>query len=179
MQPARTAKVGTGLVLVLLTSGVAWHDCLLLAGSAVLGGRLFLVYMDSTAPWEGWRAAIRCMTAGAFAVLAACALVLLVAGNWRGWWDIRHEESATPLLLLAVAGAACCLLRGEASAALNEAAFWLPLLAAAWTATFAQSHGLPAAPCVFALVIAGLLGHVGWRLARDSASGLMQEGDMR
>lgn len=179
LQPTRTAELGTGVVLVLLAAGMAWRDCLLIAGSAVLGVRLFFIYMDSAAPWEGWRAAIRCVTAGAVVVLAAGALLLLVAGNGWGWWDMAHRGPADSLGWLAGAGIVCCSMRQTQTEALSEAAFWLLVLAAALTATAAQRHGLPAAPCALVFVVALLLARAGWRLAHDAAAGLLQASDFR
>ena len=176
---ALVSSFGTGLVLTLAVAGVAWRDCLLLAGSVVLGQRLFLGYMDRAAPWEAWRAAMRCVAAGVLAILLSCALLLLVVGAREGWWLMSREQPVASWAMLAVAGAACSGLRTAVAGMLAEGAFWLLVLAAAWVVTIAQSHGVPAAPCVFVIAVAVQVARSGWSLARHTASGLLHAVDGR
>jgi hypothetical protein len=77
--PARAAAIGTGLVIGLVGAGLALRECLLLVGGAMAGVRLYLIYMDSPAPWEGWRAEISCISAGALIALSGAGLALA----WR------------------------------------------------------------------------------------------------
>ena len=54
------AATGTALVLVLSAAAWAWWDCMLLAASAVLALRVFLLSMDQGAPWRPLAAAVNC-----------------------------------------------------------------------------------------------------------------------
>ena len=177
LAPARAAAIGTGLVVGLLSAGLAWHDCLLLAGSAVAGVRLFLIYMDIAAPWDGWRAAISCISAGAVVVLSGAALTLWTFGIWMGWWTIGQVEASTSLTLLAGTALACCWMRS--SGRWLEAAQWFPIIAFAAAAIYARGRGVPTAPCMLALVGAAALIRTGWQLASRSSTGLLQAGARR
>jgi hypothetical protein len=44
--PRHPGSYGLALAAVMTAAGLAWRDCLLLACSAALGYRLFLLWMD-------------------------------------------------------------------------------------------------------------------------------------
>ena len=70
--PAVPTLLGAGAAAAvgLAAAGIAWHDCLLVAASAVAVQRLFIARMDHGAP-EEWRAALRCIEAGLIGLLSA------------------------------------------------------------------------------------------------------------
>jgi hypothetical protein len=175
--PARAAAIGTGLVIGLVGAGLAWRECLLLVGGAVAGVRLFLIYMDSAAPWEGWRAAISCISAGAVIALSGAGLTLWTFGVWMDWWAIGRGGPTTSLALLAGAALSCCWMRSNDR--WLEVGFWLPLLALAGAAAYVQRHGMTAAPCILLLVGAAALIRTGWHLASQTSTGLLQAGARR
>ncbi|ODU57078.1 MAG: hypothetical protein ABT02_18500 [Comamonadaceae bacterium SCN 68-20] len=170
--PARVTAIGTGLVVVLTSAGLAWRDCLVLAGSAVALARLFPIYMESAAPWDGWRAAISCITKGALIALSGLGLGLWALGVRIGWWTSGQTEATVSLPLLVVAGLVCCAMRRGGR--WLEVGLWLAMLGLAASAAYARGHGLPAAPCILALVGAAALMRNGWRLACRTSGDLMR-----
>lgn len=172
LAPVVVASVGSGLVMALTSVGLAWHECLLLAGGAVASVRLFLIYMDSAAPWDGWRAAISCISAGVLIALSGLGLALWTVGVWMGWLGPAGGDVGLSLPLLGLAALVCCALRRAGR--WHEAGFWLPMLALAGAAAYASGHGLPAAPCLLALVGAAALLRTGWQLASQASTELMR-----
>ena len=156
-----------------VAAGLAWRDCVLLGGAGLLAVFAFRQGMQRHAPWQGWRAALRCITVGVAMMLAALGLLLTVVGVVAGWWQPGgvHPGSAG-LLLLAIA-ALLVLFRLEqpqgdgqwragVTASLATAAAWV-----------AADHGLPYAACVFAARVAFWLVRDGWRLSHVLAAELM------
>jgi hypothetical protein len=156
-----------------VSAGLAWRDCVLLAGAGLLAVFAFRQGMQRHAPWQGWRAALRCITAGLAMMLAALGLVLNVVGVAAGWWQPggMHTDSGG-LLLLAIASLLVLFRlehpqgdgqwRAGARASLAAAAAWI-----------AADHGLPYASCAFAAGAALWLVWEGWRLSHDLATELM------
>jgi hypothetical protein len=171
---AFAAAAGWLAASLALTGGLGWRDCVLVATGVALAMQAFRAGMVRQAPWPGWRAALRCTTAGVLSMLAALALVGWVAiFAWVG-------PSAHPLGLapsLGVLGAAGALAWFGRPAALLQgralAGFALALCLAALVEVLARRSGTPAS-CVFALGVAALLAVQGWRLAHGTAHGLWE-----
>ena len=64
MRSSAAKALSVGIVATLSAAGLAWHECVLLAAGAAVGHRLFLWRMDDGAPWDAWRAGVRCLFAG-------------------------------------------------------------------------------------------------------------------
>lgn len=156
-----------------MAAGLAWRDCVLLAGAGLLAVFAFRQGMQRHAPWQGWRAALRCITAGVAMLLAALGLVLNVVGVVVGWWPPGgvHKDSAG-WLLLAIAALLVLFrlerLQGDGQWRAGATATFAA--AAAWVAA---DHGLPFAACLFAAGTALWLVWEGWRLSHDLAAALM------
>ena len=155
------------------TIGVAWRDCVLIACSTLIALHAFHVHMDTGAPWQGWRAAVRCWLMGAGGMMAGLALWVMVGAAWLDWWTPDNDHEVQTLLVLAAAAAACWVSR------LATPNTGLRLLAdvlmpiAVMTALVARANGLQAAPCVFAALTGAGVGLTVWRLNRELASELL------
>jgi hypothetical protein len=168
--------VGIGIVVAMAAAALAWRDCTLLAGTAVLALRVFLIRMDSAAPWRVLSAAVNCLTAGMLASVAGIALMAEVGAAWLGWWQPAAEHPELALSLLAAAAAWCCLSRDSREGAAEELRLWAVLLAGVAFATFARASGIAFAPCIFASGIGLAMLWAGWRLAADTTSTLLRSG---
>lgn len=155
-----------------VAAGLAWRDCVMLAGAGLLAVLAFRQGMQRHAPWQGWRAALHCITAGLAMMLAALGLALYVVGVVAGWWRSGEHTDSAGLLLLAIAALLVLFTlertqgggqwRAGATASLAAAAAWV-----------AADHGLPYAACVFAAGVALWLVRDGWSLAHGLAAELM------
>jgi hypothetical protein len=164
--------------VVLASAGLAWRDCTLLGLAAVAAHRLFLWRMDAGAPWEAWRAALRCLWAGLAAIAAALVLLVFVVGGLAGAWAMRHDPQGPALNLLALGslflGALMLLPSGPQRR--DELLFWAGLLAVAALLTAPGGAGLGFWPCMFSLLICAGLVAAGWRLAHHSTRELLRAG---
>jgi hypothetical protein len=164
--------------VVLASAGVAWRDCTLLALAAVAAHRLFLWRMDAGAPWDAWRAALRCLWAGLAGIAAALALLVFVVGGLAGAWAMRHDPQGPALNLLALGalllGAMMCMPSGPRRR--EELLFWAGVLAVAALLTAPGGAGLGFWPCMFSLLVSAGLVLAGWRLARHSSRELLRAG---
>lgn len=162
--------------VVLVSAGLAWRDCTLLALAAVAGHRLFLWRMECGAPWDAWRAALRCLSAGLAGMAAALALLVFVIGGLAGAWTMRHDPQGPALNLLALGAlllGALMLLPGGPRRR-EELLFWAGLLALAALVTAPGGAGLGFWPCIFTLLVCGGMAAAGWRLAHHSSRELLQ-----
>jgi len=157
--------LAAGLALLF---GVAWRDCVLVACSAWLAVHAFYARMDADAPWDGWRAALRCWLAGVGMLLAAIMLLLMVASAQLGWWSASADVDAELTVLLLAAGIAAFGRLGRPIAPSYAAALGLAAVAAV-TALLLADEGLVFARCVFAGASAVAVASMGWRLARHVA----------
>jgi len=159
-----------------LAIGIVWRDCVLIASSAMLAWHAFHVHMDSAAPWQGLRAALRCWLMGAAGIAAALALWLMVAAAQWDWWAPENDHALQTLFVLAAAAAACWIARpAAAKPGLRPLAdVWVPLTIVA--ALFARAQGWQAAPCVFAAAVGAGVGWAGWRMSRHVAGELLAAG---
>lgn len=179
---ART--LGTSSVVLTAAAGWAWNDCLLLATSAVLGYRLFLLHMDRGAPWSALSAALNALAAGLLVVVAGSALMAGVLAAWLGWWQLAPLSSlssslSSPLawlvwLVPTIAAAGCCLAHQTRAGAAEELRLWLFMLAGLLLATNAYTSGWALAPCLFVTAVGVVMLWAGSRLARTTSSGLLR-----
>ena len=148
--------------------GIAARDCVLIAMSPVFGLYAFNAGMESGAPWQGWRAAIRCWLVGALGLIAASALMVMVVGALVGWWTPANDQPARSLSVLLIATAACWIAHGRMlGSEYMQSLFLAPVVGAA-LAIVANAHELKLAPCVFAVLISIFTAALAWRLARHS-----------
>ncbi len=177
MRPQQLWAVpGTVLAVAMACAGLAWRDCMLLATSAVLAHRLFLLRMNRGAPWRALAAAINAVSAGALAAGAGIALIAAMVAASLGWWNPTSGHPAALMLLLSASAAWCCLARIGRDQALQELRTWVWLFAGAALATKAHRGGLTLAPCLFVSAVAMAMLWAGWRLATQVASALLHAG---
>lgn len=154
---------------LLFAAGVALPDLTLLCGGALLSARAFDAWMTLRGPWDAWRAAIHCVTAGlAFLVLGGLALL---AGVLVSWWPVSSASSSAAVVVLAwalvagIAARAVGVLERAIIAVTGTLA--LSLVAARWQA--------PPAAVQIASVCCGLvLLARGWHLLRHVCFALLQ-----
>jgi hypothetical protein len=179
MSPA----IGFALLLLLptalLAAGAAWQDCIPIALAAAAAHRLFLWRMDRGAPWEGWRAALRCVVAGAAGLAAAVVLAGFVAGGLLGAWPMRHDHTLAMVGLAALGALGLSAAQPDARRRRAEALFWTLLLGSAALAQVAGEAGLGIWPCLYTLAVAAGLAHAGWGLAHGQARRLLDAGQRR
>ena len=99
---------GSASILVLASSlsgrpGLGLDNCIFWALIAIAAYRAFLLKMDLGAPWEGWRAAIRCISAGIVGLLAGLTVLVLAAGALVGAWNFSDRWTASSLALVIAA----------------------------------------------------------------------------
>jgi len=169
--PARRARLLRWTVIGTFGAGVALRDCVLIAASALVALQAFHLHMDANAPWQGWRAALRCTLAGVGGLFAAGALLAMVGTAWMGWWEPRSDHPLLGLLVLALAALACWALpTGERDSRFGAGAAIAML--AGGVALLSASRGWPVALCLFAFATAVLVGGIGWALLRSTAAAL-------
>ena len=84
---------------LLFATGVVWSDLTLLCGGALLSVRAFDAWMTWRGPWDAWRAAIRCASAGlAFLALGGLVLLAVVLLSWR---PVNSAPSSAAVVVLA------------------------------------------------------------------------------
>lgn len=172
--PRHPGSYGLALAAVMTAAGLAWRDCLLLACSAALGYRLFLLWMDRGAPCPPLTAALNALTGGGLAGAAGLALITGIGTAGLGWWHPQAPHGAPAMLLPALAAGWCCAARDSPVDAMHELRVWLWVLGGALLAVEAYGGGLAMAPCLFALAVGVALLWAGWRLARYTTSALLQ-----
>lgn len=94
-----------GLVLVpagLIAAGLLLPDLALLCGGALLSARAFDAWMTLCRPWEPWRAAVRCATAGlAFVVLGGLVLLVVAMAARGSWMPINPARFSVAAVVMA------------------------------------------------------------------------------
>ncbi len=155
-----------------MAAGLAWRDCMLLAGAGLLAVFGFRQAMQRHAPWQGWRAALCCIAAGLVMMLAALGLVLNVVGVVTGWWQSSVHTGSAGLLLLAIA-ALLVLFKLEQPQGDGQWRAVVTASLATVAAWVAADQGMPYAACAFAVGVALWLVREGWRLAHGLAAELM------
>jgi len=148
--------------------GVAWRDCLMLAAAAWLATLAFEGQMARRAPWQAWRAGVRCAGAGLLMLLVGTALVVAMLLAMAGQWlPGRPHPMVLALLALAAIGVGLAqsgrmapqpLARLLAGAAALAAALWL------------DAQGTAAVPCVTGIVVGLFVTRFGWRLLRGAGA---------
>ena len=156
-----------------LAAGLAWRDCVLTASSGLLALHAFYGHMDGHAPWQGWRAALRCWLMGVAGLMAALALVGMVSGVVLGWWAQANDRPVAALATLCAAVGVSWLARRDLPRRGRDHAVALAMLLLAAVALRTHDLGFALAPCLFALTSSALLMVAGWRLAHDTARALV------
>jgi hypothetical protein len=156
-----------GLVTMLAAAGLAWHECVLLAVAMAAALRAFLWRMDVAAPWEAWRAGVRCLSAGLAGLLAAGGLCVLVVTGLLGLWVIRHDHGAMAVGLMTAAAVVFVGVQSSGARRWAEARFWVLLVGAAAFSLIAVDAGYALLPCLVAGGTALWLAVSSWRLARQ------------
>lgn len=177
MHPSTPQLLSLGLVTALAVAGMAWHECVLLAAAAAAAYRLFLWRMDAGAPWDAWRAGLRCLFAGLLGLLVAATLCALIVAGLAGFWAMDHRNGGAVLALLTGAAALIVGIQLDAPGRWAEARLWGILLGGAALAFAAVESGYPMLPCLFTGAVAAWLAWVSWHLARDQASDLLSSGE--
>jgi hypothetical protein len=157
---------------VVLAAGIARFDLALAGGAALLAVRAFSAWMSQRAPWDAWRAAIRCAAAGSGALLLAGLLLLALALALRGLWT-PGTTSATSAAVLVLGWALIAAVDRHA----RSVAEWsivgvVGVLAAVvvWTGWQAPAAAQHAAVALCGLALAAR----GWRLLRFASFALEQ-----
>ena len=173
--PAVPTLLGAGAAAAvgLAAAGIAWHDCLLVAASAVAVQRLFIARMDHGAP-EEWRAALRCIEAGLIGLLSALGLGAMALSALVGWWQPEHPYPNAALALMAGASLVLLALQSGEARFWSELRFWVGIIAMAWLALWLAGRGVAIAPCLLVLGVAALLARSSWLFARVTANGLLE-----
>jgi len=169
--PARRARFLRWTAIGIFGAGIALRDCVLIAASSLVALQAFHLHMNANAPWQGWRAALRCALAGLGGLFAAGALLAMVGSAWMGWWEPRADHPWLGLLVLSLAALACWALPlGDLDPRFGIGAAIAML--AGGVAIFSASRGWPLALCLFAFATAALVGGIGWTLLRSTAAAL-------
>ena len=163
--PGKLPWVTAAAVLVM---GIAMRDCVLSAMSVVFGFHAFYADIESCAPWQGWRLALRCWLMSLFGLIAALALAVMVIGALLGWWTPANDQPQQALMVLVLALAACWIAQGR----IPEFEYSTLVLPAAVTmaaiALMAKANDLALAPCIFAMLTSIGVAAAAWRLARHT-----------
>lgn len=175
---AALAHAGPWLAAASLGAGIARHDCALIAATGPLALAAFYGRMDTEVPVDAFRAAVRCIMAGAGSLLAAVLLLAVVALAVRGLWLPAHDPyfGSAAVLVMSV-GVLVRVMAHESDAAAGR--WLLPLAAAAGGAALALvAAGEPSgwATCALPIATAALMGLAGWRLLGEVGTGLLAAG---
>ncbi|MBI5716326.1 MAG: hypothetical protein HZC37_01410 [Burkholderiales bacterium] len=157
------------LVTTIAAAGLAWRECVLLAAAAVAAYRLFLWRMDVAAPMDGWRAALRCLVAGLFGMVAALTLGAAVASGVAGLWSMSHEHTTLSLTVMVAAGGLITAVQLDNARRWSEALLWTLLVFGAAAGFRGAEAGYLLLPCLIVAAVTVWLARASWALARDSA----------
>jgi len=161
-----------------LGAGIARRDCALIAAAGPLALAAFYGRMDADAPVDAFRAAVRCVAAGAGSLLAAVLLVAVVALAVRGLWLPAHDPYFVGAAVLAASVGALVRVMAEEGDA-GAGGWLLPLSAAAGGAALALAAAVEPsgwATCALPIATASLMGLAGWRLLAEVSTGLLAAG---
>ena len=176
-EPARhySATALSGLVVAaLLGAGITWRECVLLGVAVFAGHRIFLWRMDLGAPWDGWRAGLRCVVAGALGLVASVAVIVALLIAQSGLWLVDHGHAFQTLVAIAAAGVLLSGVQLDSRGRLMEAAIWTALFLAAVVVFEEARRGRGFAPCVLTGALACWMAWRSWDLARGSARALLR-----
>ena len=155
-----------------LTLGVMWRDCILVASSVLLLIQAFYTSMENGKPWDSLRAAVRCWLMATALLVAAAGLAAWLMSTWLGWWGVHNEH---PLSTLAVVAVSVLILaqtqRRKAGATPSIA--WASLAVTA-VAMMLKEIGIAYAPCLFAALVSAVSVAMATRLAGSVAPGLFR-----
>jgi hypothetical protein len=125
--------------------------------------------MDAAAPWDAWRAGVRCLFAGLFGLLAAVALFGTIAAGLAGYWQMGHHHALATLTLVAAAAALLVRVQADGQARWAEARFWA-IVACGIAATFAALRSeMELLPCLASAGMGGWLVYASRRMLRTQA----------
>jgi len=171
-----SALVSAGLITVLVSAGLAWHSCVLIAAAALVAHRSFLWRLDLAAPFEAWRAGTRCLFAGIAGLAATLGLgitlVVAVAANWSMEPGVQPPVMA---LLLIAAGWLWAVQIGQHRRR-DELRVWAAVLALALLSMGGQTAGDLLDSCLVSAAILAYLGWASWSLAGPAAGAFMRWG---
>jgi hypothetical protein len=167
---------GPALVVGLAATGLAWHECLLLAAAAFAAHRLFLWRLRAQPPMETWRVGVRCVFAGLGGLLAGSVLVVVLAAAGGGFFEPSHARGNVALELMVVTGLLMTAIQPGGTQRLREATAWGMLVAGSVLALAAAAAGHVLVPCALVAAVALYLGWHGWSLARGASGGLLRSG---
>jgi hypothetical protein len=174
MRSSAANALGVGIVATLSAAGLAWHECVLLAASAAAAHRLFLWRMDAAAPWDAWRAGVRCLFAGLLGLLAAVALFAIIAAGLAGYFQMGPYHARATLALVATAAAVLVLVQLDWQARWAETRFWV-IVAGGIAVTFEALRPAPEwLPCLASAGIGTWLAFASWRMVRTQARDLLR-----
>lgn len=176
LEPARhySATALSGLIVAaLLGAGIAWRECVLLGVAVFAGHRLFLWRMDLGAPWDGWRAGLRCIAAGALGLVASVAVVVALLIAPFGMWPGDHGHAFQALVAIVAAGVLLCSVQVDPRSRLMEGVIWTALFLVAMAVFEEARRGWGLAPCVLTGALACWMAWRSWDLVRGSARALM------
>ncbi|MBX3672598.1 MAG: hypothetical protein KF776_06450 [Burkholderiales bacterium] len=172
------ASAGPWLAAASLGAGIARRDCALIAAAGPLALAAFYGRMDADAPVDAFRAAVRCIVAGAGSLFAAVLLLAAVALAVQGLWLPAHDPHFVgAAVLVASIGALVRVMADEHDA--GSGGRLLPLAAAAGGAVLVLGvAGEPSgwATCALPIATAALMGLAGWRLLAEVSTGLLAAG---
>ena len=155
-----------------VATGLALRNCVLIAAGTLVALQAFHLHMDANAPWQGWRAAVRCLVAGLLALAAAGGLLAMVALAWIGWWRPETDNPLIGVAALALAALVCSAAAPPGRGIRPSVSMPFAMLAGG-TALLASSRGWPVALCAYAAAAAVVVGFIGWMLVRSVASELV------
>lgn len=161
------------VVAALLGAGIAWRECLLLGVAAFAGHRVFLWRMDVGAPWDAWRAGIRCVVAGVLGLAVSVAVIVALLIAQLGMWPVDHGHAFQALVAIVAAGALLSSVQLDPRGRLMEAANWTVLFLVAMVVFEEARRGRGFAPCVLTGALACWMAWRSWDLARGSARALL------
>lgn len=178
---ASAMRLGWWPALICLAAGISLRDCVVIAAAGPLSLCAFYSGMDTSAPVDAFRAAMRCAMAGITAILAAIGLAIAVLAAVHGVWQPSHERLFASAGALAVAIAVFALhLRGEGPAEPGVRRWVAGCVAlAAGGAAAAIAWNLEWSACALPLATAMLMALAGWRLLREVASEFLLAGHER
>jgi len=171
-------RAGPWLAAASLGAGIARRDCALIAAAGPIALAAFYGRMDADAPVDAFRAAVRCIAAGAGSLAAAMILAAGVVLAVQGLWLPAHDPYLAGAVVLAAAvGVLVRVMADEQDAAAGR--WLLPSAATAGGGALALVAAVEPsgwAACALPLATAALMGLAGWRLLADVSTGLLSAG---
>ena len=170
--PGNFSVCATAVLALSLGLGLSIPDCALIGFGALLAVPAFRIGMELMAPWEGWRAAIRCWLGGIGLIVTGMLVGVIVSACYFASTDPgRPSVAALPVLLLMGTLAIATAVAGARSNGVSLSSFgagslvwwWLACLGGV-AALVAGLHGSPVGECLYAASGALALVIYGWRL---------------